>query len=328
MVDWKFIGGITALGGLIGFFGAKTIDTKKLPAGEKAVLTGASTGATMEGLETLMAAESFAAEKEKRSKYMEFIYDMFYTPGSDAYKIREERNCGKTRTGTYQLASQVGNAFDKRQKPFDSVLHNNLKRLSMGGGNTFMYVIPYKGELFVFSYTVKGRGRYKRGYHTYYPPDSQFGEEAICRIETKHGDDCYCYRKNYKAESHDFSQKSAESFAADGIRKGRYGYILDLEVMEENSWDDLREIIEKYTSNWRESGVGWGDYSVYVMDSSEEKLKELKEEIESSFGDIRFGAESLKKDSCCCGATKSNPCACMIQGVMKCSATCPCSLEN
>ena len=63
MVDWKFLGGITALGGLIGFFGAKTIDTKKLPAGEKAVLTGASTGATMEGLETLMAAESFEAEE-------------------------------------------------------------------------------------------------------------------------------------------------------------------------------------------------------------------------------------------------------------------------
>ena len=39
-------------------------------------------------------------------------------------------------------------------------------------------------------------------------------------------------------------------------------------------------------------------------------------------------AESLKKDSCCCGATKSNPCACMIQGIMECSATCPCSLEK
>ena len=39
-------------------------------------------------------------------------------------------------------------------------------------------------------------------------------------------------------------------------------------------------------------------------------------------------AEELKKDSCCCGATKSKPCACMIQGVMECSATCPCALEN
>ena len=158
-------------------------------------------------------AESFSAEKEKRSKYMEFIYNMFYTPGSDAYKIREERNCGKTRDGTYRLASQVGIAFDKRQRPFDSVLHNNLKGLSMTS-QPYYYHIPYKGKLFVFSYIVKGRGRLKQGYHTYHPPDSQFGEEQICGIETKHGDDCYCYQKNYKAESHDFSQKSAESFSA------------------------------------------------------------------------------------------------------------------
>ena len=65
----------------------------------------------------------------------------------------------------------------------------------------YYYHIPYKGELFVFSYIVKGRGKNKQGYHTYYPPDSQFGEEQICGIETKHGDDCYCYQKNYKAES-------------------------------------------------------------------------------------------------------------------------------
>ena len=155
-------------------------------------------------------AESFAAEKEKRSKYMEFIYDMFYTPGSDAYKIREERVLPRN-DSTYRLASQVGIAFDKRQRPFDSVLHNNLKGLSMTS-QPYYYHIPYKGELFVFSYIVKGRGRYKRGYHTYYPPDSQFGEEQICGIETKHGDDCYCYQKNYKAESF-----SADSISICGV---------------------------------------------------------------------------------------------------------------
>ena len=43
----------------------------------------------------------------------------------------------------------------------------------------------------------------------------------------------------------------------------------------------------------------------------------------------RYHAETkLGKDSCCCGATKTNPCACMIQGVMNCNATCPCSLEK
>ena len=62
MADWKIIGGITALGGLIGYLGAKTVDSKKLPAGEKAVLTGASTGATMEGLDLALGAESFSAD--------------------------------------------------------------------------------------------------------------------------------------------------------------------------------------------------------------------------------------------------------------------------
>jgi len=38
----------------------------------------------------------------------------------------------------------------------------------------------------------------------------------------------------------------------------------------------------------------------------------------------------LSKTSCCCGATKSNPCLCMIQGEMNCSAKapmCPCYAE-
>jgi len=41
-----------------------------------------------------------------------------------------------------------------------------------------------------------------------------------------------------------------------------------------------------------------------------------------------YRAEELKRDSCCCGATKSKPCACMILGVMECNATCPCALEK
>jgi len=59
-------------------------------------------------------------------------------------------------------------------------------------------------------------------------------------------------------------------------------------------------------------------------ESSYNYLMDLREEMNEE----DYDAESLKRDSCCCGATKSNPCACMIQGVMECSATCPCSLEN
>ena len=38
----------------------------------------------------------------------------------------------------------------------------------------------------------------------------------------------------------------------------------------------------------------------------------------------------LKKDSCCCGATKAKPCVCMYEEIMECSATeplCPCYSE-
>jgi len=41
----------------------------------------------------------------------------------------------------------------------------------------------------------------------------------------------------------------------------------------------------------------------------------------------RCGPDGAKKNSCCCGATGINPCACMIEGVMDCSAVepkCPC----
>lgn len=51
-------------------------------------------------------------------------------------------------------------------------------------------------------------------------------------------------------------------------------------------------------------------------------------ENEDKIGPMSMASEELKRDSCCCGATKEKPCACMIQGVMKCDATCPCSLEK
>jgi hypothetical protein len=40
-----------------------------------------------------------------------------------------------------------------------------------------------------------------------------------------------------------------------------------------------------------------------------------------------WSAETLGKDSCCCGATKSKPCACMKTGA-KCSGSCACSTKE
>ena len=45
-------------------------------------------------------------------------------------------------------------------------------------------------------------------------------------------------------------------------------------------------------------------------------------------GDRVVKNAELGKDSCCCGATADAACACMIKGIMDCSATCPCSVEK
>jgi len=43
----------------------------------------------------------------------------------------------------------------------------------------------------------------------------------------------------------------------------------------------------------------------------------------SGHQNLEVRAETLGKDSCCCGATKSKPCACMATGA-KCSGSCAC----
>ena len=58
-------------------------------------------------------------------------------------------------------------------------------------------------------------------------------------------------------------------------------------------------------------------------------LTPIPELMEDEQGTANLASESkeLKRTSCCCGATESSPCACMYEGVMKCSANapmCPC----
>ena len=118
MADWKVIGGITALGGIIGFFGAKTVDSRKLPAGEKAVLTGASTGATMEGLEALMAAESpspLTWPPETGCEHCKYYYkkgrdvcsacDFYFEFEADSFSENKNPcpNCGKEFPSYWQM---------------------------------------------------------------------------------------------------------------------------------------------------------------------------------------------------------------------------------
>ena len=68
-----------------------------------------------------------------------------------------------------------------------------------------------------------------------------------------------------------------------------------------------------------------GDYSISQIAKS--SAIEGYQPNKYSFGPIGYGAESvsslkLKKESCCCGATKKTPCVCMILG-SDCSAKKP-----
>jgi hypothetical protein len=61
---------------------------------------------------------------------------------------------------------------------------------------------------------------------------------------------------------------------------------------------------------------------------TDSQLDEFMEYLERDEEDGEYyRAETLQKDSCCCGATAEDPCVCMIEGVMDCSAVepkCPC----
>ena len=61
-----------------------------------------------------------------------------------------------------------------------------------------------------------------------------------------------------------------------------------------------------------------------ASEGDEEKIRSIIKEYEKS---QQRAEEELGKDSCCCGATVENPCLCMEEGVMNCSAVepkCPC----
>jgi len=259
MADWKFLGGITALGGLIGFFGAKTIDVKKLPAGEKAVLTGASTGATMEGLDLALGAEG--------CDHVPILGD-----------IIEETDDGVIAEMTCELCGAEGTHY------MDSD-YNDL------GSEWDAESYSAEGVTLLMTLLTKARKE---------ASDYEMGYDYQWKILNMRGN----------------------------------SYDIDLSMSRLESRTELMSKVQWTLSNLIDELVE-ESLDLSAESSSEQKFRHKKTgEIATqiSLMDIKnwekLEAESLKRDSCCCGATKSNPCACMIQGVMVCSATCPCSLEK
>ena len=78
---------------------------------------------------------------------------------------------------------------------------------------------------------------------------------------------------------------------------------------------DTYKIADSFTpSELTESSAIHGDFDQASLNYSGHQNLEVR-------------AETLGKDSCCCGATKSKPCACMKTGA-KCSGSCACSTKE
>jgi hypothetical protein len=89
-------------------------------------------------------------------------------------------------------------------------------------------------------------------------------------------------------------------------------------------------IDENYLENDYETA--YGKFGIYCNDCGQEAHVPFdmgaKKFIDlCQMNNIELSAETLGKDSCCCGATKSKPCACMKTGA-KCSGSCACSTKE
>ena len=100
-----------------------------------------------------------------------------------------------------------------------------------------------------------------------------------------------------------------------------YGYLLsgNQQLTDEN-YESLKESIEDTMLSALK----------VIEDTEDEKIFVhcyLGEPFKQEYVYKNAESKEIKKDSCCCGATKKNPCACMYEGVMKCSPNspkCPC----
>ena len=211
MADWKIIGGITALGGLIGYLGAKTVDSKKLPAGEKAVLTGASTGATMEGLETLMGAESFSAldYELNRNDCCELWVEKLYDSGKIGFGEAGNLLAAIEMDGL--KCSQLGGA--KCNKKAES--HNFSQKSAEGDYEPSFNSLKERIEWMEFAVGDENWYQYEEDYIDVVLDIEEWNENNANNSKlsnlVKQYISRYEDRSFFGAESHNFSQKSAES---------------------------------------------------------------------------------------------------------------------
>ena len=140
-------------------------------------------------------------------------------------------------------------------------------------------------------------------------------KEWIKEEGDKHGDVPLTDWAEHEEESHDERYGAEEKTIAQ-----EYSDVI-------SDLGDLEKVVKKTVAPKRKPTKYIREAKGSIIDSWRQVKKDgFSKEL---YQPIEKGAEKgeLKKDSCCCGATKKNPCECMYEGVMNCSATspmCPC----
>ena len=145
---------------------------------------------------------------------------------------------------------------------------------------------------------------------------SSFTPSELTESSAIHGD---FDQASLNYSGHQNLEVRAESFAADECND--CGTVMEISPCCETSYCPSQDFDCDCEKHYDPTGH---DYPETDMETGE---RYGNWEWSDDFWHQPKNAETLGKDSCCCGATKSKPCACMKTGA-KCSGSCACSTKE
>jgi len=343
-------------------------ESKKINPLEKAGISGIASGATMEGLETLMAAEEESTEVFKLSSYFSYlksqkpdlareiefsvknegelpsqkIYDAGFNPsiieewvdlvGVEDEKLQGYESCSNCEGEGYVLTSYTPAT---RYEPADGDGEDCGECDGTGMIDPADYM-DKKGQYYAETFEAKQIGSIRIAKNPNFPS----GTSLQAYIKTNRAELRKVFGNPNMGESGDGKSKGKEWNLIVGNHRvtiydkrekdkkgtkyfniggsGMFGALL---VAQALSIHRNEQVYAKETvPQWLEDERRY--QRVKSIDEHPDLTYERAKEYEDNRG--RYGAETLSKTSCCCGADEANPCACMkAPEPMNCSAKAP-----
>ena len=243
-----------------------------------------------------------------------------FSQKSESFSAESCEECGTTKGVKTYDSGYVGIMWTHCDKCRYGVIHDRKEREKDSSSNYLLDLREemnedYEAERIKYDYLVyrDKRGRFKRqfkgeSFNTEYDPThvEKLKIRQKLMADAPNCEECGKKKTYTPAEYNKYTcwpckddpSWGAESFDAEGIRFLNPNYALDFTFDDANvSWDEIRETIEDYTNNWDIRGLGWGDATVIVIDSSKKALQDLAKELENNYsGYVVFDAESFSAE--------------------------------